>query len=348
MRTLPCVLFVSLLIAAPAASAQDERKTDAQQDGLIGPVKSVSTTVAMQRVKWAQPSGPGLVLPVWCRDCTYDPDGTKTTSGQYLGANFGDLSNKFAGDLIELRRDGNGNVTERLVTSSLTGKLFRHEIDGPFGKIHETDYDTTTGILQAEQIISYDEFGHLHEWLSLDGSGKQASDVVTDRLKDGTLTAQFSWGKNGELSYQQIYDPETDLDRFITFDESGAVKLTRTYAHGKVLSFWEQPGLPHDHPQFGEGFTQSNGDGNVENYDCHSNGQCDLSRVHYEYLVPAKKRNPTSAEWRDADGKLLYAGYCEYVLDSAGNWTHRKVWVYPSEQGDRTLYEEDSRTIAYW
>jgi hypothetical protein len=83
-------------------------------------------------------------------------------------------------------------------------------------------------------------------------------------------------------------------------------------------------------------------------YDCHENGKCDHSQVHYEYLDPVNKLNPTSAEWRDADGKLLYAGYCEYEVDSHGNWLRRKVYVYPSEQGDRALRKEDSRTITYW
>ncbi len=341
MRTLPCVLSMSLLLAAYAAPAQEERHTEAQQDGLLGPVKSVATTITRSPVKWAQPGGPALVLLASCRYCAYDPDGTRIKFGQIVDGNF-------SGDLISLRSDGDGNVTGRSVTSTFTGQVVRVEVDGPFGKTQETDYIQTPDNTYFQQIISYDQYGHMHDWLSLDSNGKQLSHTVTNRLKDGTLTEQSTWDKNGELSYQHFYDPETDLDRFILFDESGAVKLTRTFAHGKVISFWEQPGPPRDHEQFGEKFTEPKGDGNVDVFHCPSEGKCDRTRVHYEYLDPAKKRNPTSAEWRDADGKLLYAAYCEYEIDSAGNWTHRKVWVYPSGQGDRALYEEDARTITYW
>jgi hypothetical protein len=114
-----------------------------------------------------------------------------------------------------------------------------------------------------------------------------------------------------------------------------------------VTSFWEQPDA-HNQPQFGENFNEFLDNGNAENYSCHPNGQCDRAHVYYQYLDAAHKRNPTSAEWHDADGHLVVAAYCEYEIDASGNWTHRRVWVSPTEQGDRALYEEDSRTITYW
>jgi hypothetical protein len=341
MRKLFCILSMSLLVAASTALAQEEPQSDVQRDGLAGPVKTESTVTTRSNVKWSQPGGPTLVLPVWCMSCAYESDGTKTVSGQIADG-------KFVGELIDIRRDANGRVTERTFTSTSTGKVYRHQIVGPFGATEETDYDPTTGKLSATQTMSYDEYGHMHDWLSLDGDGKMASHNAITRLKDGTLTEETVWGKNGELTWQQTYDPDRDLEHFTTYDDSGAVKLTWTFAHGEIVSFWEQPGKAQDHEQFGEGFIETNGQGNVDNYRCHSDGQCDRSRVHFEYLDAAKKRNPTSAEWRDASGNLLFAAYCEYELDAAGNWTHRKVWVYPSEQGDRALYEDDDRTMTYW
>ncbi|HUD12361.1 MAG TPA: hypothetical protein VMQ56_01785 [Terracidiphilus sp.] len=341
MPTLPCSLSLSLFLIASLAPAQQEGKTDAQSDDLLGPVKTVSTVVSMSQVKWQQPSGPSLVLPVECRDCAYDPDGTKTVSGQIVNGNF-------IGELIDIRRDGEGHVTERTFTSSSTGQVYCRQVIGPYGKTAETDYDSTTGKLQAQQTFAYDQYGNMHDWLTLDGNGKQAGHEVINRLKDGTLTEESAWGKNGELSWQQTYDPETDVGHFTTFDESGAMKLTWTFAHGKVISFWEQPGLSRDGPQFGESFSDFGDRVNVDNFSCHENGQCDHYRIHYEYLDPAKKRNPTIAEWRDAEGNLLYAAYCHYDLDPAGNWTHRKISVYSPELGDRTPYEQDSRTITYW
>jgi hypothetical protein len=335
------VLTLPLLVVAFSASAQEVLHTDAQQDGLLGPVKSVSTTTTGSPVKWQQPPGPSLVMPLFCRDCTYDPDGTRTTSGQIMDG-------KFYGDRTELRRDAEGHVTDRVVIGAMTDNMIRHEVMGPFGKTEETDFDPVTGKMQWQQTFSYDQYGHQRDWFTMDGDGQQQSHVVTTRDKDGTLTEQSVWDKNNRLNYQQTYDPEKDTDNFTVWDESGDMTLTRTFSHGKVISFWERPRLPDENGRFGENFTDSDDKGTVENYHCHENGQCDLSRVHYEYLDPVKKRNPTSAEWRDADGKLLYAGYCEYEVDSYGNWVRRKVYVYPSEQGDRALREEDSRTITYW
>ena len=111
MRVLTPVLSLSLFLFGSLASAQADRKTDAQLDDLFGPVKTVSTVVSMAQVKWQQPGGPTLVLPVWCRDCSYDSDGTKTISGQIANG-------EFSGELIDIRRDGDGRVTDRVFTSS--------------------------------------------------------------------------------------------------------------------------------------------------------------------------------------------------------------------------------------
>jgi hypothetical protein len=340
MKTLPCILSMSILMVCTASSAQEERKTDAQKDGLVGPVKSVSTLVTMSSVKWQQPGGPTIVQPVWCRDCSYDQDGNKTISGQIVDGNF-------LGDLIDIRRDSNGHVTDRTVTNAANGQVRVHQMVGPFGTTEETDYYSGTGNVTAQQTFSYDQYGRIHDWLSLDGDGKQLSNCITTHAKDGTLTEQSCFDKNNQPNWLQTYDPDRDLEHFTVFDESGAVRLTWTRSQGKVIAFWEQPG-PHAQSQFGENFSEFEDSGNAENYSCHPIGQCDIAHVRYQYLDPAKKRNPISAEWRDADGHLVVAAYCEYELDSAGNWTHRKVWVASSEQSDRALYEEDSRTIASW
>ena len=79
-------------------------------------------------------------------------------------------------------------------------------------------------------------------------------------------------------------------------------------------------------------------------------GRCriqDGSRVHYVYL-DANRRNPVSAEWRDDSGTLRYAAYFTYEIDAYRNWTHREIWVWSTELGERKLYGADSRIITYW
>ncbi|MGD0629021.1 MAG: hypothetical protein ABR987_06705 [Terracidiphilus sp.] len=353
MRSVPCVLSLALVLAASFVSAQnpprqrqpnqdkpapESPRTDAENDGFIGPVKSVSTAIKRSGLRWEQPSGPAMVFPVQCQDCSYDPDGTKTVNGQVSDG-------KFFGQIIALERDGSGRVTGSVVTNATTGETQRQEVIGPFGKTEEYDY--LDGKLNWLQTYVYDQYGHMIDALTVDSQGNQISHTQIRITKDGEVTENSVWGKNNELDWQQTADPATGLERLTTYDESGAVKLTWTFKDGKVLSFWERE-QPDQKPQFGEIFVEDVGDGNRDSYQCHPDGRCDRSRAHYEYLDPAKKRNPASAEWRDSSGKLLYAAYYEYEVDSAGNWTHRRVSVFPSGEGDRALYEEDSRTITYW
>lgn len=329
-------LSLALAFTLTAAGfAQDQIRTDAMRDGYAGPIRSVSSLVARTEAKWQQPGGPTLVTPIWCKDCDYDRDGTKTKSGDVV-------EGKFFGEIVRLVRDANGNVTDRYSMSSTTGELQRHEIVGPFGKIEQTVY--VGGKLNWRQTYSYDEYGHLAEWRTFDRAGKQESRFLTKTLKDGTITERSVYDRNGELNWQQTFDPETSVDHFTTFDPSGLVTLTWTVAKGKLVSFWE----PSDSPsKFGDNFNEPDGEGNVENFHCRSDLHCDVSQVHYEYL-DSEKRNPQSAEWRDADGNLQLAAYFEYQLDSHRNWTYRRVWVWDPSLGQRTLYETDVRAIAYW
>lgn len=106
MRPLHLSLFLLLVLCA-LRFTQAQNKTDAQLDGLSGPVKSVSSTVIQTpNLKWQQAGGPTLVAPNWCRNCEYDPDGSKTQSGQMVDG-------KFFGETLRLVRNRDGQVTER-------------------------------------------------------------------------------------------------------------------------------------------------------------------------------------------------------------------------------------------
>jgi hypothetical protein len=337
MRSLRCVFALPLFLIAFATSAlaQQQNLTDAQRDDLAGPVKSVSSSVMYPGVSWQQPGGPTLVAPISCRDCEYDPDGIKTKSGQVVDGNF-------LGEIIQLVRDANGHVTDRFVENASTDELVRHEVVGPFGKAEQTIYQA--GELYWRQTYSYDKYGHVTDWLTFDSTGKQISRTLTSTDKDGTVKETSVWGKDGELDWMQTFDPQTQVEQFTTFDRFGATNLTWTVASGKLISFWERP---HSPSQFGDNFTEDAGNDTFENYNCHNDGRCDLSRVHYVYLDP-KRHDPQSAEWRDSQGNLCFAAYYDYKIDSFRNWTYRRVWVWTPALGERTLYETDSRAISYW
>jgi len=335
MRPLRFALSLPLLVIASAASAQQQPSTDAEKDGFAGPVKSVSTIATHPGVKWQQPGGPTLVMPIWCYECEYDSDGTKTKSGQVTNGDF-------QGEINILQRDANGHVTERSVFSASTDELLRHEFMGPFGKTSETGY--INGKVNSQRLLTYDLYGHVTEWLSLDATGKQQSRNRTITTKDGIVTERSGWGKDDQLEWRQTYDPKTEEEHFTTYDDTGSVKLTWTRMKGQMVSFWAQS---DESPQFGDSFNDDQVNGTVESYHCGKNRPCERSSIHYEYQSP-KKRNPTSAESRDAEDHLVDAVYYEYELDAFLNWTHRKVSVWSSEHPERAPYEEDSRTITYW
>lgn len=150
--------------------------------------------------------------------------------------------------------------------------------------------------------------------------------------------------KDDKLSYEQTYDPETEIEHFTTYDESGRLKLTWFVVKGKLTSFWEPPDSPQ---QLGDRFSEPEGEGNTSNFECHNDLHCDVSHVHYEYL-DGDKHTPLSGEWRDAEGNLKLAAYFEYDVDSYHNWTTRRVFLWNPEVGNRILSETDARVITYW
>jgi len=194
------------------------------------------------------------------------------------------------------------------------------------------------------QTFSYDEYGHLRDMVSFDGAGNYEGRVFTRRDKTGAIMERSICGKDGRLEWQQIYDPETQVEQATGYDESDKVTQTWTVHRGNLISFWELSDLPS---QLGDNFNERVGDDDVNNYACGNDGKCELSRIHYEYL-DAEEHNLKSAEWNDSGGDLRYAAYYKYEIDSFGNWTYREVWVWTPELAERTLYETDFRTVTYW
>lgn len=327
--------FLPLLLLASLASAQERISTEAQRDGLAGPVQSVATTSQRFGLPKSQPPGPLLVQPILWPDSAYDPDGYKIRSGTVIDGIF-------QGELSSLERDSGGQTMRRHVANATTGERFRDEELGPFGKTSETDYQN--GQPFTHRTISYDENGHLSGVLSFDSAGELQSRYFQATSKDGVATEMSVWNKNDQLQSRQTYDPKTDEDRFTSYDETGEVKVSFFYSHGEIVSFWAQT---EDVGQFGERFYEDQHDGTVLWYNCRKSRSCEQFAVRSEFQSP-NKRNLRSMEWRAPDGQLLYGSYCEYELDSFQNWTHRRVFVVSPEQPERTLYEEDSRMIVYW
>ena len=335
MRSLRNVLGLSFLVASvTSALAQHKSVTDIERADLAGPVESVSVTQTRTDVQWVQPGGPSLIIPIWCQACEFDRNGNQIKSGQIIDGIF-------KGQISRIRDEGNG-ITDRIVEDASTGETVRHEVVGPFGRTEQTLYEG--GKVHWRQTFSYDQYGHMIDWITFDSTGKQISRIHTERDKDGNFKEKWGLGEEGELTFLQTLDAETGVENYRNFNQSGQVTLHWTVAGGKLISFSE---LPFPASQYADNFTEGVGDATLENYACGHDGKCELSRIHYDYLDP-DLRNPQSAEWRDSEGNLRFAAYYEYEIDTFRNWTYRRVWVWTPALGERKLYETDSRTIVYW
>jgi hypothetical protein len=333
MRFVPRRLAFSVFVSAMVVCAQQAKETNATQDYLLGQVKSIRTTTNRSAVQFVQPGGPTLYWPITCYDCDYEPDGTRIRQAQTVDG-------KALGNSSTLERDPEGHIVKRTFFDLTNGQMYHEDEFGPFGVTKQTEYRGEKGPVHG--ITTYDEFGHPVDAISYDSDGIESGRTHSVRTKDGTLVRESQFGPNG-LLYEDSNDPNNHSERFTRYDPSGALIVKWAYEDGKY-TFWESPPLPD---AFGEGFYEKINDHEMTNYHCHSDSHCDLSRIHYAFQGPGR-HNPTTAEWRDSSGKLLYAAYCEYTLDETGNWTHRKVWVVTPDLAERTLYEEDSRLITYW
>jgi hypothetical protein len=335
MRSLRKVLALSLFTASvTSAFAQPQSVTDVERADLAGPVESVSVVQIRTDVQWVEPGGPSLIVPVWCQVCEFDIHGNQVKSGQIIDG-------VFKGEISRIRDEGSG-ITDRIVEDASTGETLRHEVVGRFGTLERTIFQS--GKLLERQTFSYDQYGHMIDWITFDGDGKQIGHTHTERDDEGEFKEKWTLGKDGELASLHTFDVKTGIENYRNFNQFGQVTLDWTVADGKLVSFWELPDPPS---QYADNFTEGMGNATLENYACGHDGKCELSRIHYDYLDP-DLRNPQSAEWSDSNGHLRFAVYYDYDIDLFRNWTFRRVWVWTPALGERKLYETDSRTIAYW
>jgi hypothetical protein len=317
-----------------AGTGHHNSQTDARSDGLNGPIKSVISTTFLHDIPWRQADGPSLVWPISCLECEYDPDGARVRSGQRS-------VDGFEGDNILLSRDAQGYISERRVLDSSTGALKVHEVLGPFGLTEQTIYER--GKVSSSRTIRYDPFGHISETFSFDSSGQQIEHTHSTFTEEGVRTEDSTWGRNGQLKWQQLFDPEKHVESFTTLDDAGIVKLAWMRKDGKMASFWERS---DEDNQYGDCLWDDEENGRRETH-CFANGNRERAVIREQYMEP-KSLGLKSAEWRDGAGKLLYAAYYDYEVDSRRNWTRRSIWVVSPELPERTLYEEDTRTLVYW
>jgi hypothetical protein len=334
MRRLRFLLPLLAAACGLVAPAQQTHKTEAQQDGLSGPVKSVSMHAEQSQLKleglesWTiQNAQTGYI--------EYDRDGFRTKDGQPLGPN-----GEFQGQTIQFVRDGNGRVVERTVSVVPSDEIMEHDMYGPFGLEQSTSF--SGGKPTFQRTNSYDAQGSVLEEVSMESDEKPVSRTLFQRKPDGQWTERTMWIR-GVLHSYESYDPDSDFQRYEEYDESGAVVVTFTHRNNRIESYWSA----RQDPNAGTVLIKNLDNGDSVSTTCNGgSGTCSERTRHAVYLDKAQ-HNPAITEIR-SDGKVLCRAYYEYQLDDHQNWTSRKVWLQQGAEGERTLYETDSRTITYW
>jgi hypothetical protein len=324
-----------MIIGTTTAVAENKAQTEAQKDGLNGSVHSVS--IINQEILFKlDPAGAWVIQYAPSENVEYDSRGYRTKVGKPDVT-----SGEFRGQVIQLVPDANGLVIERTVTQLPSQDVIEHDVYSPFGLVEATNF--SSGKPTFLHAISYDQQGNVLEDGTMEGDQKPIFHTLYRRNPDGAWTERTTWLR-GLLHSHETYDPETDFQRYEEYDESGDVTATFTYRHDRIESYWSRL----NDAKGGISLVEKLDNGDTVTWGCHNEERtCDGHTRHGVYL-DAARHNPIMTEILSDNGKLVVCAYYEYQMDEHQNWISRKIWVQQGEQGERTLYETDSRTITYW
>lgn len=334
MRTTAYFASLAILLGILPAIANEPKHTDAQIDGLAGPVRSVSAREERAKLEWHQPDGISVTWPISCRECEYDSEGNRIKNGQMVDGTF-------KGELIKLVRDSNGTVIEKILQNA-DGENYRRDLFGPFGITEQHSYEK--GLEISSIYWFYDGNGRESRTKSFDRDGVLVSSSFVVFDASGNHKEQWDYGPNNSFSLYFIEDnnPKTDTFTFTNFQENGGVAVAFTTVGTKVLSYRQE--ISEKQP-FGSTFFIDPVGKTEDAYGCNPDGSCDHV---VSYFTDETRRHIRRVEWHDPAGDLKLSADYEYELDQMGNWTKRMVWVWNAELGERKLYETDYQALSYW
>ena len=325
--------LVAVLVAT-AGWASDEKKTEAQNNGLVGPVRTVSTQEGEPKSALNQTGWPVLLGIGGCKECEYDRQGTLTRSGQMV-------EGEFRGDRYQNARDERGNIVEQ-VRLAADGEVGGRTLYGPYGINEQSEYVVGIRVFHAEW--RYDSNGNLGELVQYDRDDKIQTRTLRQTDASGNIKEEWCYGSMDELSYHTLdtYDPKTDVWTWTSYGEDGSVKVAIETQNGKVHFYRQNVNDPN---VFGRHFLLDP----IGNTQHSFRGNADGTYDDVTTIYPDEKlHNPERLEWRDGTGTLRLKVEYEYELDGLTNWTTRRTWVWTPDLGEKTLYKVDMRRLTYW
>jgi hypothetical protein len=334
MRMLPFILSL-MAIGTAAAVAENEAQTEAQQDGLNGSVHLVSM-INQEILFKLDLAATWVIQYAPSENVQYDSMGYRTKVGKPDSAN-----GEFCGNMSQFVRDANGIVIERTIMQLPSQDVIEHDVYGPFGLVEAVNFSSSKATFV--HTVSYNQRGSVREDITMDGDKKPIFRTLYRRNPDDAWTERTTWLR-GLLHSHETYDPEADFQRYEEYDESSDVTTTFTYRHGRVDSYWSRL----NDAGGGISLVDKLDNGDSKTWRCHNlERTCDGHTRHGVYL-DAARRDPIMTEILSDEGRPIVFAYYEYQTDEHQNWVSRKIWVQLGEQGERALYETDSRTITYW
>lgn len=323
-----------MLLIVTAAWASDEKKTDAQRYGFVGPVRTVSQRESKTEFELNQKDWPVLVGIGDCNECEYDREGALTKYGQLVEGGF-------RGEQYKIARDERGNIIEQLRLGA-DGEIVERTVYGPHGIVERSDY--VSGVRRFHTEWNYDNNGHLTELVQYDSDDHVQTRTLRQTDDSGNIKEEWGYQNGGQFSYHILdtYDPKTDVWTWTNYAEDGSVKVAIETQEGKVHFYRQNVDDPN---AFGQHFFLDPIGNTQHTFRGHADGTYDDVIT----IFPDKKlHNPELLEWRDGKGTEQLRVEYEYEVDGLGNWTTRRTWVWTPELGEKRLYKVDLRILTYW
>ena len=316
----------AVLLATGALGTADTRKTDARNDGFLGPVRSVTTRQEPLQIDVPVEKRLIWVSALACSLCEYDRESNRT---------------RWDAELTKLLKSEGGRVTDKTFETP-DGEITRHEVWGPFGITEQTGY--ANGKVVTHATWSYDVNGHLAEFHNYDQDGVEFENSYAVNGKVDHNREEWDYGRDGafQLHFIETFDPKTDYWTFANLNADGSV-LVSVKTLGTSALFYQQ-NTPEANV-FGSGFYMDPADKKQVSYRCHPDSTCDQITSDCR---DEECRLPARVEWRDTNGNSKLLIEYDYELDSYGNWTKRVAWVSGGGLPERTLAETDYRELRYW
>jgi hypothetical protein len=329
---LRCGLVV--MFVATAGWTSDEKKTDAQNDGLAGPVRTVSTQEEEAQFALDQTDWPVLLGNANCKECEYDRQGTLIRYGQMA-------EGQFRGERYQVARDERGHIVEQ-VKFGADGEIVERTVYGPYGVTERSQY--VGGVRGFHSEWGYDSNGHLRELLEYDGDDKIYTRTLWQTDVSGNIKEYWCYGSKDELSDHilETYDPKSDVWTWTNYGEDGSVRLAVETQNGKVNYYRQSVNDPN---LWGHIFLLDRIGNTQHSFRGRADGTYDNVTTTFS---DEKSHSPERLEWRDGTETLRLRVEYEYEFDGHRNWTTRRMWVWTPDLEEKKLYKVDRRRLTYW